>query len=139
MNPHLKPENLIEQVREVTPYMGQVFMEGGCWRMFCILRTVWPQAKPWYCGDHVITEIDGHFYDIRGRLRPRDRQGYHPLTMPGDRRLFSIAHRWWCSVHRLVLSLELTMAGKGEHRELWPWWDERTLPQWSGIKQKKKG
>ena len=44
---------------------------------FCILRCVYPGAKAWYDMNHVITEIDGRFYDITGQVK---KGGHLPFT-----------------------------------------------------------
>lgn len=47
-----------------------VYMEGSCFRLFCILKSIWNSAKPYYselCG-HWVTKIDGKYYDINGEI-----------------------------------------------------------------------
>jgi len=44
-----------------------VFGNGRCYAMFAHLRRIFGvKARPFYDGDHVTTEIDGHHYDSRG-------------------------------------------------------------------------
>ena len=51
--------------------MDKVFMEGSCFRLYKILKTLNKDAEPWYShsvGGHWITEIDNKFYDINGLI-----------------------------------------------------------------------
>lgn len=41
-------------------------LEGKCYEVYRLLKVVFPQAEGWYDGDHVITRIDGKFYDKSG-------------------------------------------------------------------------
>lgn len=87
-------ELFLARLRNSHPDMSWIFTHGSCWELYEILRTVFPQAEPWYCQDpgHVYVRIDGVFYDINGRARklpsvPRymlDRSGYPPHS----------PHRW---------------------------------------------
>lgn len=47
-----------------------IYMEGSCFRLYSILKTIFVQAKPLYShkDGHWITEIDGKFYDINGEI-----------------------------------------------------------------------
>lgn len=47
-----------------------VYTRGSCFRLYSILKTVFPQAKPFYSDldGHWITEIDEKFYDINGEI-----------------------------------------------------------------------
>lgn len=48
--------------------MVNIFTKGSCLNFYLILRTVYPNAIPWYNQDHIVTEIDGRFYDITGSV-----------------------------------------------------------------------
>lgn len=37
-----------------------------CYRLYLLLKQLFPESQGWYNSDHVITEIDGKFYDIDG-------------------------------------------------------------------------
>jgi hypothetical protein len=43
-----------------------VYTNGSCYQFYLILKFVYPQANAYYNSDHVITEIDGRYYDIKG-------------------------------------------------------------------------
>jgi len=69
----ISPLKFIEILRNARPDNEHYYLNGGCWELFCILKRVWPQSKPYHtwieiCG-HVATEIDGRLYDIRGRIK----------------------------------------------------------------------
>lgn len=50
--------------------MDRVFLEGSCYRLYKILKVVFPMAKALYSDEegHWITEIDGDYFDINGEL-----------------------------------------------------------------------
>jgi hypothetical protein len=77
MTTHLKVLNFIYAIRDSHPHMEYVYTHGSCLNFFCILKQVFPQAKPWFNADHIITEIDEKFYDITGRV---SNEGYAPYT-----------------------------------------------------------
>lgn len=76
-NQHRTILNQISAIRESHPEMENIFLKGSCLNFFCILRAVYPQAQPWFNIDHIITEIDGKFYDITGVV---SNEGYMPFT-----------------------------------------------------------
>ena len=88
----VKPEVLIERIRESFDESRLVYTQGSCYRFFLILRTVYPDAEAYYdwVEGHVYTKIDGKFYDIRGRCAnaPKD------LERLNDTHLAKTAHRW---------------------------------------------
>lgn len=46
--------------------MVDIFTLGSCLNFHLILKTVYPEAKPLYNIDHVVTQIDEKCYDITG-------------------------------------------------------------------------
>lgn len=48
----------------------QVYTEGSCFHFYRILKEVFPRAEPFYNNGHVITYIDGSYYDITGEVLP---------------------------------------------------------------------
>jgi hypothetical protein len=48
--------------------MEKIFLFGSCLNFHLILRSIFPEAKPYYNVDHIITEIDGKYYDITGQV-----------------------------------------------------------------------
>ena len=47
-----------------------VYTEGSCFRLYSMLKAIYPKAKPFYSilEGHWITEIDDKFYDINGEI-----------------------------------------------------------------------
>lgn len=102
-SPPLSVLDFIALIRGSRPDSEHFFMNGGCWEMFCLLRRVWPEARPYHTwtddvtlevGQHVATKIGDCLYDIRGRIRRP--KLYTPMTTTswpslnaGDR-----PHRW---------------------------------------------
>jgi hypothetical protein len=66
--------SFIKLIRESCPDLQvKIFTEGACYQFYLILKHRFPQAAAYYDNDHVITYIDGHFYDITGEVQ----KGYH--------------------------------------------------------------
>lgn len=64
------PSELIDAIRCSFIGSEDVYTKGSCYQLYLILKTVFPQAKQWVIDSplHVVTEIDGKFYDIHGEL-----------------------------------------------------------------------
>ncbi len=61
--------SFIALIRESCPeWQVRIFTQGACYQFFLILQHRFPSAVACYDGDHVITYIDGHFYDITGEV-----------------------------------------------------------------------
>jgi len=71
MNKHYisEVEEFISTIRDSFVGSQQVYTEGSCYHFYLILKKVYPKAEPYYDLDHVITKIDGKFYDITGEVR----------------------------------------------------------------------
>ena len=63
-----KVERFISTVRDSFIGSQQVYTEGSCYHFYLILKEVFPEAEAYYDADHVITKIDGKFYDITGEI-----------------------------------------------------------------------
>lgn len=72
---HQDVEKFIATVRDSFIGSQQVYTEGSCYYFYLILKRVFPEAKPYYDADHVITKIGDKFYDITGEVQ----QGYAHL------------------------------------------------------------
>lgn len=61
----------LDELRDASDDMYEVFTEGSCFRLYLILKTIFPQAKPYWSEvqGHAITKIDGKYYDIGGELK----------------------------------------------------------------------
>ena len=57
--------------------MENIFLYGSCMNFFCILRSICPTAKAYFNIDHIITKINGRYYDISGCVSGK---GYLPFT-----------------------------------------------------------
>lgn len=61
-------EAFIKTIRESFVGAETVYTTGSCYQFYKILKLIFPQANAYYNSDHVITEIDGRFYDISGAV-----------------------------------------------------------------------
>src|SRR5574340_268857 len=61
----------LNELREHVPDATLLFTSGGCYGLYLMIRAFYPTARPWYdpVAGHVYSEVNGTFYDIRGRVR----------------------------------------------------------------------
>lgn len=61
-------ENFLQELKSAYYLNGEIFMEGSCFRLYKILKTIFPDAEPYYSqlDGHWITKINGEYYDING-------------------------------------------------------------------------
>lgn len=64
----IHPNELIELIRNSFEGSVLVYTRGSCYKLYKILKALYPSAIGYYNSDHVITEIDGKFYDITGEV-----------------------------------------------------------------------
>jgi len=61
-----------------------IYTEGSCFRLYKMLKALFPKAKPFYShlDGHWITEIDGQYWDINGKIYPSyvDDKNYEHIT-----------------------------------------------------------
>ena len=64
----MSPEDFIRALRETDFYIQMIYLHGGCYSFSKFLKSVYPEAQPYINAskDHVVTIINGVFYDIRG-------------------------------------------------------------------------
>jgi len=83
--------HLLAALREAHPDMQSLFLEGQCYNLWRIVRTVFPEAGCLYsmAEGHVYIGYQGKVYDIRGKhvRAPLDLQ-------PFDHRCRDKPHRW---------------------------------------------
>ncbi|CAN5508181.1 hypothetical protein BH10ACI2_BH10ACI2_04250 [soil metagenome] len=77
----ITPLEFIAMVRDIYPQRYQD-ASGGCLKFSRLLQAVFPDAKSYYNVDHVITEIDGEFYDVDGSVL--EIGGFLPIEEYGD-------------------------------------------------------
>lgn len=91
-------EIFLSTLRDVVPNAIHVYTRGNCFKLYLLLRRVFPQAKPMYSqiAGHVYTDIDGVLYDIAGKMSKRwlEINGYDLIYLPTEPRLFKNAFRW---------------------------------------------
>lgn len=64
----MHPLDFINTLRESDRYIQNIYLSGGCYQLYLILKTIFPDATPYINAekDHVVTKIDEQFYDITG-------------------------------------------------------------------------
>lgn len=63
------PLEFIKTVRESFGNADYVYLNGSCYHFYKILKQVFPKAEAYFNSDHVITKIDGKYYDITGVVK----------------------------------------------------------------------
>ena len=69
MTKHRRILNYISIVRNAHPSMVEIYTRGSCMNFFYQLRSIYPEAKAYYNGSHVITKIGKYYYDITGVVK----------------------------------------------------------------------
>ena len=62
-------EEFIATIRDSFIGSQQVYTNGSCYHFYLILKKVFPNAVCWYDESHIVTEINGKFYDITGEVQ----------------------------------------------------------------------
>lgn len=81
------PKFLLSAIRDLHPDLVRQCLNGSCFKLFILLKEVYPDAVAYYDGDHVITKIGDRFWDIRGEVL-KDRH------IPLDPMEFNRAYLW---------------------------------------------
>lgn len=70
---------LINALRESDRAIEVIYTHGSCYRFHLFLKALFPDAKPLISNakDHIITEINGQYFDISGEVEAVD---YRPLS-----------------------------------------------------------
>lgn len=76
----MEPIEFIKAIRSTDFYIEHIFLEGGCFRFYMLLKKLYPDATPWINVNHthVGTMTKGKLYDIRGRIK--DQKYFSPMT-----------------------------------------------------------
>jgi len=66
----INPERFLDTLRNSDKYIKDIYLNGGCYKLYLILKLIYPDAKPYINQnrDHVVTMIDNCFYDISGKV-----------------------------------------------------------------------
>lgn len=73
----------LETLRDSADLQYKIFTQGSCYRLYMILKIVFPTAKPYWSdrSSHCITKIGDTFYDIGGKVNKQNIEdmGYYPI------------------------------------------------------------
>jgi len=82
----LSPVEVIKALRQSDEYIPLIYMNGGCWKFYEFLKSVFPEAKPFKVAtssggdfDHIITKIGAGFFDITGEVRKENYKECKPV------------------------------------------------------------
>lgn len=75
---HERIRLFISTLQDSANVMPFVFTTGGAFKLYELLHILYPKAVPYCSEGHVITEIDGVYYDINGEYN--DGRFFNPHT-----------------------------------------------------------
>lgn len=86
----------IRCLRETDPYISVIYLNGGCYIFYLLLKSLYPDAQPVMSidEDHVGALIDGAVYDIQGLAK------WNYKCMDGD--MIKIAQKWSFSKKAMI-------------------------------------
>ena len=66
----MKPEAFIETLNRTDEYISIIFLNGGCYQFYKVLKSLYPSAKPYInlSNNHIITKIGNEYFDISGKV-----------------------------------------------------------------------
>ena len=87
---------ILEALRGASSLITYIYLNGGCYKLYELLKIHFPDAVAWYDGidGHVYTEISGRYYDIVGEHRKKE-HWYKLSTEPEIERQ---AKMWKCNI-----------------------------------------
>lgn len=83
------PQLFLSLLRDLHPDLPRIGRNGSCFRVYLLLKAVWPEAEAWYDSNHVITKIGEQFWDIHGEVFPESH-----YRMADDAAVFNRAYTW---------------------------------------------
>jgi len=75
-------ELFLKELRDSADIIYRIFTSGSCYRLYPIMKTVFPNATAWWSDrdNHCVVEIEGNFYDIGGKLNEdRVKNSYYEI------------------------------------------------------------
>lgn len=84
----MNPLVIIQAIRESDVYVEKIYLNGGCFAFYKILKTIFPTAVAYIdeAEVHIVTNIEGRLYDIKGLVEG----DYYPL--PEEK--FEMCEKW---------------------------------------------
>lgn len=95
----------LKELRDSADIQFKIFTQGSCFRLYLIVKTIFPKAKPFWSDldNHCIIKLKGKYYDIGGEVKEQyieDRcyykvpesqiKGYSLLKYTRDKDSFSV-------------------------------------------------
>lgn len=65
---HRRILRVIRAIRGSIKGAEYIYTNGSCFQFFLILNSIVPEAEAYYNSDHVITKINGRYYDVTGEV-----------------------------------------------------------------------
>jgi len=77
-------EKFLFELRDSAEIMYNIFTKGSCFRLYLIMRQVFPESIPYWSDmdNHCVVMVEGNFYDIGGLLSKKyvNDKGYYRVS-----------------------------------------------------------
>ena len=83
--------SIIKAIRESFGGSVGIYTQGNCYQFYEILKAIFLEAEAYESGGHVLTKINGEFYDIKGKLNSKN---IHLIPVE-DSRIESLTQNKW--------------------------------------------
>lgn len=106
-----KLEDIISALRDSDLYIKHIFTQGGCYKFFLFIKTIYPDAEPYIDTnnkDHVVVKLFGRMFDIRGILR-KELESFYSKMSDED---IKIAESWSFSKNQALQLRECPHCGE---------------------------
>ncbi|MBD8498785.1 hypothetical protein [Paenibacillus arenosi] len=98
----VNPVEFLTELRNSDTFIADIYMKGSCYKLFRILKLLYPHSIPYKCGNendyyHVITSIDNVFYDIKGIVDPLQYDSVVPMLIEDQEEFewYSYSRMWY--------------------------------------------
>ena len=77
-----KIEKFLKALRDSDFFIEHIYMNGGCYQLYKVIKSVFPDAEPYFSKElvHIAAMVDGKLYDIRGPIDEKTVGGFVLMT-----------------------------------------------------------
>jgi len=98
----IEPIDFIRALWRSDRYIETIYLNGGCYQFYILLKTIYPTAEPYTSFDrnHIATKINNVLYDVTGDVD--DSEWFEPLTKEQE----EICKKWSFSKNNSLILAE---------------------------------
>lgn len=107
----MRPKDFLKTLRDSDDYISTIFLHGGCYKLYLVLKKIYPEAEPYIRtkdGGHVITKIGNSFYDIKGKVSSHRCRAYRKMTKED----MDVASKWNFAKHNWLVINDCPSCGE---------------------------